>query len=453
MPVPPKTTTVWRPGALCLLIGAALAVLAPAASGAVPAPSDPFRPQDTSPLSRARAIASPDSLQVFLLTFGRGDRVWERFGHNALWIHDGPGGTDRVYNWGIFDFRQEDFLVRLLTGHMRYRLAVFSLRGTLRQYRAANRSVYLQQLRLGPDEQRELQRRVQVNYLPENRRYDYDPYLDNCSTRVRDHLDRVLGGRLRAATGSVSTGRTWRSHTLRLLRRDFFPYLGLALGMGQPADEEITAWAEMFLPLRMREHVRSVRVDTGGSGSAPLVSREDTLYRASRPPAPARAPDRTPWFLLASLLAGGSLAWSGRLSGSGSSRARPLFGGLGVTWSLLAGSVGTLMLAGWTLTDHWFLYRNENLLLANPLFLALAPLVAMAVWRRGGQTVARAARSLAWCLVGLSAAGTLLQVLPGFDQVNGTAVALFLPIHLGLAVGLRVLEPVSERGSRARQRE
>jgi len=432
-PVAAKTTTVWRPGAVCLLIGAALAVLVPAASGAVPATSDRFRPQDTSPLSRARQLASPDSLQVFLLTFGRGDRVWERFGHNALWIHDGPGGTDRVYNWGIFDFQQEDFLVRLLTGHMRYRLAVFSLRATLRQYRAANRSVYVQQLRLGPKERRELQRRVQLNYLPENRRYDYDPYLDNCSTRVRDHLDRILDGSLRAATGSVSTGRTWRSHTLRLLRRDFFPHLGLAVGMGQPADEEITAWEEMFLPLRMRERVRSVRVDAGRSGSAPLVW-------ASRPPAPARAPERTLWFLLASLLAGGSLAWSGRLSGSGPSRARHLFGGLGVSWGLLTGVVGTLMLAGWTLTDHWFLYRNENLLLANPLFLVLAPLVAMAVWRRGGRAVRRAARTLAWCLVGLSAAGAVLQVLPGFDQVNGTAVALFLPIHLGLAVGLRSLE-------------
>ena len=436
MSAPPKPASVSRLGAL-FLVAAALVALVPAASGAPPGASDPSPAQDGSPLSRAREIASPDSLQVFLLTFGQGDRVWERFGHNALWIHDGPAGTDRVYNWGIFDFQQEDFLVRLLTGHMRYRLAVFSLSGTLRQYRAANRAVYLQQLRLGPEQRRELQRRVQINYLPENRRYDYDPYLDNCSTRVRDHLDHVLDGELRAATGSVGTGRTWRSHTLRLLRRDFFPYLGLALGMGEPADEEITAWQEMFLPLRMRERVRSVRIDGGGGGSAALVSREDTLYRATRAPTPARAPERTPWFLLASLMAGGSMAWLGRRAGAGSNRSRRLFGGLGAAWSLLTGVVGTLMLAGWTLTDHWFLYRNENLLQANPIFLVLAALVAMAARAGGGRRVRRAARILAWCLVGLSAAGVLLQVLPGLDQVNGLAVALFLPIHLGLALGLR----------------
>ncbi|MFB6241103.1 MAG: DUF4105 domain-containing protein [Gemmatimonadota bacterium] len=109
-----------------------------------------MRQEAADPLTRALALASPDSLQVFLLTFGRGDRVWERFGHNALWIHDGPAGTDRVYNWGIFDFEQANFIPRLLTGQMRYRLAVFPLEGTMRQYRLANRSVFLQQLRLTP---------------------------------------------------------------------------------------------------------------------------------------------------------------------------------------------------------------------------------------------------------------------------------------------------------------
>lgn len=388
----------------------------------------------TGPLERARAIASPDSLQVFLLTFGPGDRVWERFGHNALWVHDGPAGTDRVYNWGIFDFEQENFFPRLLAGRMRYRLAVFSLRGTLRQYRRTDRSVFLQELRLTPAQRNALQRRVRVNYRPENRRYAYDPYRDNCSTRIRDHLDRVLDGRLRAATDTIATGRTWRSHTLRLLRRDPLPHLGLAVGMGQPADREITAWQGMFLPLRMRRRVRSVRVD--GSGTAQLVAREDTLYLASRPAVPGRPPDRTLPFLLASTLLAASTAGLGWLAARGGRRARALLGAAGVGWCVLVGIAGTLMAAAWALTDHWFLYRNENLFLANPLFLVLAVPVALSARTGADRGTRRTAARLARGLAAVGLLGALLQALPGFDQVNGAAVALFLPAHVGLAIAL-----------------
>ena len=41
------------------------------------------------------------------MTFGPGRQVWERFGHNAIWIHDPVHGTDEAYNYGLFDFAQE----------------------------------------------------------------------------------------------------------------------------------------------------------------------------------------------------------------------------------------------------------------------------------------------------------------------------------------------------------
>jgi hypothetical protein len=37
----------------------------------------------------------------------------------------------------------------------------------------------------------------------------------------------------------------------------------------------------------------------------------------------------------------------------------------------------------------------------------------------------------------------VLQVLPGFDQVNGPVIALALPIHLGFALGLKRAFPLS----------
>ncbi|HLL45775.1 MAG TPA: hypothetical protein VK399_03665, partial [Longimicrobiaceae bacterium] len=79
----------------------ALATLAPAplaAQGPPPAPAAPS------------AGGEPGAeLGVFLVTMGQGDLVWERFGHDAIWIHDPVAGTDRVYNYGMFDFRSPGY--------------------------------------------------------------------------------------------------------------------------------------------------------------------------------------------------------------------------------------------------------------------------------------------------------------------------------------------------------
>ena len=44
--------------------------------------------------------------------------------------------------------------------------------------------------------------------------------------------------------------------------------------------------------------------------------------------------------------------------------------------------------------------------------------------------------ALAKGVAGVAILGLLVQVLPGFDQVNGEVVALLLPAHLGLAWGV-----------------
>src|SRR6202165_584994 len=71
-------------------------------------------------IASASAIEPGSNLTVYLLTFGWGDIVWERFGHNAIWIRDRARGTDTTYNWGMFDFNQPNFVWRFVTGDTRY---------------------------------------------------------------------------------------------------------------------------------------------------------------------------------------------------------------------------------------------------------------------------------------------------------------------------------------------
>ena len=60
------------------------------------------------------------------MTMGPGDAVWEKFGHNAIWIRDTTQGLDAAYNWGLFDFDAADFYPRFLKGNMLYSMGGYA---------------------------------------------------------------------------------------------------------------------------------------------------------------------------------------------------------------------------------------------------------------------------------------------------------------------------------------
>lgn len=385
---------------------------------------------EPSPLPRIPASPT-ESLTVYLMTMGPGKAVWERFGHNAIWIHDPGRGTDETYNYGLFDLRQENFLVRFLQGRMWYWMQGFSAESYVEQYRRANRSVWVQELEMTAQAKQELQRFLEWNERPENRFYHYDYYRDNCSTRVRDALDRALGGRIRDYASARTTAKTYRFHTRRLTTNDPLVYTGLLTGLGQPVDREITAWEEMFLPLALRDHLRSITVRAADGSELPAVRSERTLYESTDPPPPERPPFWLPTYLAAGLAFGaGTLVLGARARTS--QRARAGFLALSGTWALLAGILGLVLAGLWTLTDHTAAYHNENLLQFNPLSLAV--LWILPRLRRNSFADQRGV-IVVGLIAALSLAGLLLKLLAAFYQTNGQIIALALPMHLGVAIG------------------
>ena len=97
----------------------------------------------------------------------------------------------------MFSFEEPGFLRRFVRGEMDYWMEGFDSERLLRAYAAADRSIWVQELDLTPEQMGALYEFEEWNERPENRFYRYDYYRDNCSTRVRDAIDRVLGGRLR----------------------------------------------------------------------------------------------------------------------------------------------------------------------------------------------------------------------------------------------------------------
>jgi hypothetical protein len=392
----------------------------------------------------------PDTaVRVFVMTMGPGDVVWERFGHNAIWVHD-PATGDVAYNYGMFDFAQENFLANFARGRMLYWMEGFSAQATMAHYARLNRSVAVQELNLTPAQARSLRDFLVTNQLPQNRFYRYDYYRDNCSTRIRDALDRVLGGRLRAATDSVPSGTTYRSHTARLTGAgagDVPIFTALMGGLGPAADRPISRWEEMFLPMSLHDRLGELRVPDASGRMVPLVKGDVRAVESRRPPEPKSAPAWLPGYLVTGLALAALLAFLAMRAGR-SAAARFGFAAAAALWLLFAGSGGWILTLLWALTDHGIAYRNENILQLSPLALPLVILLPALAY--GARWAARPARLLSAAVAALSLAGLVAQLLPGIDQANGWIIALALPVNVALAWAARRMSDALPAGAAPR---
>jgi hypothetical protein len=279
----------------------------------------------------------------------------------------------------------------------------------------------------------ELRDFLEWNERPENRFYRYHYYYDNCSTRIRDAIDRVLGGTIRDQTENVFPGHTLRFHSLRLVSDDPLVYTGLMLGLGQPVDQPLSAWDEMFLPLKLREHLRSVDVLGDANSEQPLVLSERTVFESSEFVENATLPQWTLRFLAVGLfiaLAAFLLAHKATTSQS----ARAVFAVSSTFWYAVMGLAGLGLASLWLFTDHDTSYRNENLFFFNPVATLLVVLAPLLIYRMSWSV--RAGRLAAVFVAGAALLGFALQIVPGMDQVNGPLIALALPPNLGFAAGL-----------------
>ena len=347
----------------------------------------------------AEAAGEPEA-EVWLVTYGPGELYWQRFGHNAIWVRAPHMGLDHTFNFGFFDFAQDDFFLRFLTGRMLYFSAAQESAVEFAQYVSENRSITAQKLAMEPDRKQALIRDLLTATRPESRDYLYDYYKDNCSTRVRDALDRALEGALGAAWRDVPASLDRRDHTRRLTSADFWLYLGLELALGRYVDKDIDRWQEMFIPGALYD---------GVAGLEGLVSEERLLYASTLPPAPSKPGAHWPRYLGAALgvLA---LAWlATRLVPA------PL---LARSWLVVAGVAGLGLLFLWFGTDHAAAAKNMNVLVFNPLFL-------LGLFRGVGD------RHLLQGTVLFSLAAWALGL--GGSQYNADVVAAFVPLNLAAA--------------------
>jgi hypothetical protein len=370
-------------------------------------------------LARAQAAEAP---QIALVTFGPGQLYWERFGHNGIIVRDSATGQSTVYNYGVFDFEDREFVVNFVRGDIQYQISAESLDDDVAMYAAEGRSITVQVLNLMPAQARSLATFLAWNARPENARYRYDYFLNNCSTKVRDALNSALGGLLERELTRKTTAHTYRFDAVRLISPDFWLGLGMDAGLGPKADRPLSLWQESFVPMELSRAIRDVMVVDARGSVRPLVKDEEIVLPGKLLSAPAAPPPLAIPFLITGLALAALLLWLGRKS---TQFLRVSFAVLTCAWWLACGLSGLVLATLWWLTDHWVTRGNENLLLLDPLCLLL-PLLS---W-----TVPRAARWLTMLVAVIALTTPLLRAVRGLHEENLSLIALCLPVHLSLAL-------------------
>ena len=373
------------------------------------------------------ANAPGNNLEVSLITYGPGETYWERFGHDAIEVRDNVSGESVDFNYGVFDFNESNFFINFARGRMHYLMDAEYSATEQASYMQDGRSVTRQHLALSPQQATALRDFLLWNLRPENAGYAYDYYADNCTTRVRDALDKILGGALKKQLTTQPAGMTYRQQTARLMSAQPWLMLVLDLGLGPYADQPLNAWQESFLPMVLQQQLNHVRIDNGSGGFKPLVQSEQLVSPNRLDVPPVNPPDLRLPLAAAGLILAACMLAARRWSPIG-------YALLTSTYLVAAGLVGLLLIGLWTLTTHHSAWANANLLFFNPMALIMLP----AIWRaRRGIAPSRFIEAL-WLLQLLAILIALsLHLMSGVVQQNQPWLLFAMPCWLAIAWSLR----------------
>ena len=297
--------------------------------------------------------------EVSVLTFGPGTNLNDAFGHNAFRIKDESRGIDLVYGYGEYDFDAPNFYLKFARGKLKYLISRHRFSDIFYHYSSYNRSIKEHVLNLSLSEKQKLFTFLEHNYKPENRRYVYDFFYDNCATKIRD-ITLITTKDDIVFEAKVHRLKTFRSLIYEHLNKNSWGSLGIDVALGSIIDRKATKEEYMFLPKYIHSFFESAKI-----GDVNLVERSSTLYGKKAIEASGFLFFFSPLFILGLI----SLLIIFCTYRDFKSQKRSKW--LDVLLFAIIGLIGVMLLLLWFATDHTATAYNYNLLWAFPLNILL----------------------------------------------------------------------------------
>ncbi len=295
---------------------------------------------------------------ISLITIGPTQQaLYSAFGHSGFRVHDPNLQIDFFYNYGVFNFNQPNFYLNFARGINYYQLGVDEYPLYRDHYIRENRFIHEQILNLTPLQKQRVFDFLQWNALAENKLYLYDYFYDNCATRPRDVLKKVLAENIIFDETPEKKPITIRGLTDIYLQQQPWGDLGIDICLGLPMDKTAGRTDYMFLPDSLESGFDRAKVKSD-SAWAPLVAKKIEVFAGQPTDVPFSA--FHPWIVF------GSITILILAISFNDIRRNKLSAWLDHILFLSTGAIGLLLLLLWTITSHKAAANNLNILWALP---------------------------------------------------------------------------------------
>lgn len=220
---------------------------------------------------------SEDSTEIFLLTCFPGKDVTTIYGHSAIRILNTSDRLDSVFSWGVYDFSAPNFAWKFAKGRLKYRIEGDLYNRFLIEYFLEQRSVISQKINLTNEEKELLIFLINNNMKPENKFYLYNFFYDNCSSRVRDIIEKTIGERLIYPKEYIKDQPSFREMINKAQKPMPWYTFGTDLLIGTSGDKEADFRDQMFLPEDLMKNLSLTMIKSSDT-IIPLLQKPVTVF-------------------------------------------------------------------------------------------------------------------------------------------------------------------------------
>ena len=196
--------------------------------------------------SQAKKL-SPQA-EISIITAGPGKVLFEGFGHSTIRVQDKELAIDLAYNYGVFDFNAPNFYVNFVKGNLFYKLEKYPFHYFVRGYNRQQRWIKEQVLNLSLQEKQQFFDFLENNAKPKNAFYSYDPFFNNCASKLRGISDLILKDQVDFSDSHIINKESFRVLMNKELPWNTWGNLGINIALGSKLDQIASEKEYMYLP-------------------------------------------------------------------------------------------------------------------------------------------------------------------------------------------------------------
>ncbi|GAA4883699.1 DUF4105 domain-containing protein [Flaviramulus aquimarinus] len=308
-------------------------------------------------LSNAQQNRLSNEAEISVLTVGPGTSLNDAFGHSAFRIKDQKLGIDEVYGYGEYDFNAPNFYLKFAQGKLNYLINKTSFNRFYQIYTYFNRTLKEQVLNLSQTEKQKLYDYLINNYKPENRRYLYEFFFDNCATKIKDVTILALNNNVIFSTPENFKAASFRTLIQNNLNRNSWGSFGIDLALGSVIDRKASSEDHMFLPENIYNFFD---IATIKNANRQLIKERQVLFTQKKI-------TKSNSFLTSPIFIFGIIGLLIIFITYKDYKNHKQSKWLDITLFFITGVIGILILLLWFATDHKGTHQNYNLLWAFAL--------------------------------------------------------------------------------------